>query len=231
MAAPTDSAPPLDVKRQCEEFAAQRRRREDEIRSRYEKRKETIKNDIEGLQGRLRRLEEAEGAELAPSPFEVFIDKTCQVLAMVKTVQTRKGVIDAAGAIEEWGELALDHLDTHSEIIRGVRAGLVEHTRLQEAQLRARGSGKARGYKARDSTLGNLCTPEVSYDGGTQWIDVDDDELAGPGGEPAEEYARNFLELEGEADLEDWDMKECRVSGTLTAHCMVLRSKGAPAED
>lgn len=231
MAAPIDATSLSDVKRMCKKLDAGREKRAAETSARYLDLAHPIRVQIRELKKRLDELERAEEEELVPEPLEAFAEKTLRVLEMIKAARDGQGVIDGGRIVEEWGKLAKSHLDVHPEIVWRVRAELVEHTRLQRAQFRARGHGEARGYKSEDSILDEIGDPEISRDDGNRWEPVDDDEFVAPDGESAEEYAFYFLEREGKSHIDEWDAKECLVSGWVEAECTLLLPRRSSTED
>ena len=214
----------------CEERLDDNAQKEASIRAKYREQMTVLQAQLGILQAQLDAHEKARDTELGDldsTGICGFAEASLHLLRMVSEIREKeRWVINGGVAVKKWEKAAAAAEDSMRPVVDCVRAELEGLATVPDAVLQARGSGAARGYKARESQLTDFCDVEVMLPE-EDWADASRclwaDNL-----EPIEDRLDDELNDffgNGVCVIDDYDMKECSVSGTSCVSCDLLMGK------
>ena len=214
----------------CEERLDDNAQKEASIRAKYREQMTVLQAQLGILQAQLDAHEKARDTELGDldsTGICGFAEASLHLLRMVSEIREKeRWVINGSAMVEKWEKAAATIEGPLRVVVDGVRAELEGLVTVPDIVLLARGSGAARGYKARASQLTDFCDVGVMLPG-EDWADASRCLLADDL-EPIEDRhddALNDFFRNGVSGIDDYDMKECSVSGSSCISCDLLVSE------
>lgn len=176
---------------------------------------------------RLKQLEHEEAARLQTCENDVrFAMWTVKVICAIRLVESGCRVIcDDENEILAWEEEAKRE-GVDKEVVAQISDKLASFC-MARASLRARKSGEAQGYNARESYLIDFDGVEVQYVNEKEWTPCDKSYYH------FNDFSAPFVDCFdlvndefgcGHVEIEHWHSKECRVSGYSNLSCSILKT-------